>query len=82
MVDIEIDSETDRFANLVLILSSSFVILTIILRLLIGNNIWTPSIAIFCGIVLSVVYYIREILKSPKKKKEEKNQRKSEVEVS
>jgi hypothetical protein len=74
MVDIEVDSEADRFANLVLILSSSFVILTLILRLIIGNNIWTPSIAFFCGIVLCIGYYITVTLKSSQRKKEEKRE--------
>lgn len=79
MVDIEIDSEADRFANSVLILVSSYLILAIILRFIIGNNIWTPLIAISCSIVLCVGYYITVTLKSPKKKKEENNHRKKKV---
>jgi len=82
MADIENDLEAHRFANSVIILVSSFLILAIILRFVIGNNLWTPLIAFSCGIALCLGYYVRVTLKNTKKNKEENNQRKIEVEGS
>lgn len=66
---IEFDTESDRIANSILILAASHLVLAIILTPTINNNLWTPIIAIFCGFVLSLGYYIRSTLKNNKIKK-------------
>ncbi len=80
MVVVEPDEETDIIANTIVILAISVFVLAVTLTLTIGNNFWTPIIAISSSFVLSFGYYIRSTLKIAKKKKDAIDKSKTDVE--
>lgn len=73
MVRGEIDTESDRIANSLLIFPLSYTILLIILTLTIDAHLWICIIAFSCSFILTLGYYIRSTLKGAKLKKESPN---------
>lgn len=73
MVRGDIDTESERIANSLLIFPLSLIILLIILTLTIDTHLWIGIIAFSCSFVLTLGYYLRSTLKVAKLKKESPN---------
>jgi len=70
MVVKEIDAESNRVANSILILGGSVLILAIILKLITNDNFLSSMLAIILGFVFSIFYYIKSIFYNKSQKKD------------